>query len=89
MSASVDEEEIKRFSERASVWWDPNGVIAILHKQCPQIRIPLITNGLKKLGKTLEGEENCCCEFLRVKIYFYIIKFQPWVELLFAPNFEI
>jgi 2-polyprenyl-3-methyl-5-hydroxy-6-metoxy-1,4-benzoquinol methylase len=55
MSASVDEVEIKRFAVRAYVWWDLNGPIAILHKQCPQIRIPLITEGLKKVGKVLEG----------------------------------
>lgn len=54
-SSSVDAKELKRFSGRAGIWWDPNGPIRILHKQCPAIRIPLILDGLKKVGKVLQG----------------------------------
>lgn len=54
-SSSIDKSEIDHFSSRASVWWDPNGPTKLLHKNCPAIRIPMIVEGLKKLGKTIEG----------------------------------
>jgi polyprenyldihydroxybenzoate methyltransferase/3-demethylubiquinol 3-O-methyltransferase len=55
--SSVDPRELQRYAARAAVWWNLDGPNAVLHRQCPQIRIPFVINELKKVGKVLEGSK--------------------------------
>ncbi|KAI8922999.1 S-adenosyl-L-methionine-dependent methyltransferase [Entophlyctis helioformis] len=45
--ASVDADEIRKFSETASQWWNPNGEYGLLHKMNP-VRVRYMREGLQR-----------------------------------------
>ena len=47
--STIDEEEIKRFSALADLWWDESGEFEALHTM-NELRIPLIRKGLTQQG---------------------------------------
>ncbi|CAG9810811.1 unnamed protein product [Chironomus riparius] len=48
--SSVIDSEVAMFSKFAADWWNPNGMIHLLHTMIPAIRIPLMKNGLTNAG---------------------------------------
>lgn len=55
LNSSIDVKEVEKFSGHASRWWNFKGPVTLLHKQGPSIRIPLLTEELTALGKSLGG----------------------------------
>lgn len=57
LNSSIDKKEVEKFSTHASKWWNFKGPVTLLHKQGPSIRIPLLKEELKALGKSLSGSK--------------------------------
>jgi polyprenyldihydroxybenzoate methyltransferase/3-demethylubiquinol 3-O-methyltransferase len=51
MQSTLNKEEVNKFKAISSEWWNPQGPASGLHSM-NGVRVPLVTNGLAKLGKT-------------------------------------
>ena len=51
MLSTLNKEEVQKFEAIAEEWWLPNGPAAGLHSM-NALRVPLVTDGLSKTGKT-------------------------------------
>lgn len=49
--STLNREEVQKFESIASEWWNPNGPAKALHSM-NTLRVPLVTDGLLKTGKT-------------------------------------
>ena len=51
LMSTLNKEEVKKFEAIAAEWWNPNGPASGLHSM-NSLRVPLVTDGLSKCGKT-------------------------------------
>ena len=49
--STLNREEVQKFEAIAAEWWNPNGPAKGLHSM-NTLRVPLVTDGLSKTGKT-------------------------------------
>ena len=66
--SSVIDSEVQMFSKFAVDWWNPNGMIHLLHTMIPAIRIPLMKNGLTEAGLVKPQNKDKSNMFEGIKI---------------------
>ena len=56
MLSTLNQEEVQKFQSIAADWWNPNGPAMGLHSM-NMLRVPLVTDGLTKTGKTKQTDQ--------------------------------